>query len=206
MALCTLEQVKERAGLTGVDTHDDALTQVIAGVSGQLAGTAGAQRQLEKAERTDELTVTGTGVATIWLPVWPVVSVSSVKEAVMRAFGDADELVADTDYIIELSRGVLTRAGYWLVGRQTVRITCIAGYTTPDESEAGGYVQGETEVLMPAEIVEAAIMQTCFAWQRRTTLGLSGQSAAGGSVSSYAKDELLSAVRKTMVGYRRVGM
>ena len=111
----------------------------------------------------------------------------------------------NTDYQINAALGLLHRiGGRWLSGVQTVKNTWTGGYTTPAEYLGGGYEQGATEVLMPADITEATIQQACFYFQRRDSLGLTGQSVQGSSISTYAQDKLLPMVRETMRRYARM--
>ena len=56
---------------------------------------------------------------------------------------------------------------------------------------------------MPDEIVEAAIQQAAFTYQKRDKLGLTALGSQGGSASGYAADKILAGPKITMQGYRR---
>jgi hypothetical protein len=199
MALCTRAQVRERLGIAAADTdHDAVIDTIIAGVSSAMCGPEGACRPLELATRTHEIDVLDERTEMLMLPVWPVVSVTSVKEAMYGDFASATALVAATDYRLIASTGMLQRFGWWMVGHNTVQIVgCKAGYVS-----AGGVV-GSGETALPAEIVEAAIKQVVHDFQARKTPGQSGKSVQGGSSSDDGATGLLPGVMAVLAGYRR---
>lgn len=193
--LCTLAQFKERYNIIG--TGDDAtITQILTGVSAQLAVPAGRICQgalcLEKTSLTELITVSESRAETILLACRPVISITSIKEALYGGHDDADALVENEDYQINKSTGLLYRIGYWLPGVLTVKAEYAGGYV------AAGETPGDGETALPDDIVEAAIKQCGFVWQRRASLGLTSESVQGGSVSAYAQDKLLPGVARTM--------
>jgi len=239
MALCTLSQVKQRLVIGELDTeHDAVLGRLIAGASTDLAMAAG-QASLEKAARTQLLSVPESGTEHIWLASWPIVSITEVKEALYKDWDAATALTENTDYVADYARGRLTRVGNWLRGTLSVRVQYAGGYTRCDAWASGAdYVIGDVvacaeavytckadvsggttappddadhwtlaagEVPLPDDVTEAAIQQTCFYFQRKAELGLTGQSVQGASISTYARDELLPIVAQTMKRYGRLG-
>ena len=64
--------------------------------------------------------------------------------------------------------------------------------------------QSQVVVVGSKDIVEAALQQSSFTFQRRTSLGLSSESVQGASISAYASDRLLPGVRQTMRRYARI--
>lgn len=206
--LARLDELKARLEiLAGDDEHDAVLTGILQGVSAQLAVAArrviGGEPCLEKADRTELITVPDRWTTTLFLTAWPVVSITEIKEAVYGGFDDADALVENEDYQLDAAAGRLHRIGYWMRGRLTVRVKCPAGYTPPTEYLADGYEAADGEVQLPADISEYAIQQASFYFQRRKSLGLTSQSVQGASVSTYAQDELLPNVAEGMKAYRR---
>lgn len=200
--LATVDQLKIRNGIAATDTdHDEVFSQILAGVSDRLARVAGriydGKPVLEKSSLTVYLSVGDYGVEDLWLPAWPVVSVTSIKEAVYEDFDSVDALTALSEYQIDNGTGRLHRIGFWLQGMRTVKVAYTGGYT------AAGEIPGTGETELPQDIVEAALQQASFIWQRRDQLGLSGQAAQGGSISMYARDTLLPEVRDTMASYAR---
>jgi len=150
MSLCTRAQVKSFLEIASADTdHDAQLDMLIAGVSTQLARLAGrisgGAACLEKGSLVQYFSPPRR-TAALWLPAYPVVSISEIKEAMYEGWSDATALTANTDYQIDLGTGQLNRVGYWLPGMRTVKVTCIGGYrpadvvvTGPLEPDATGY-------------------------------------------------------------------
>lgn len=243
MSLCTLSQLKVRLGIGAADTeHDVLLTGIITGVSGQMAGAAGRNRgginYLEKSAHTEVRSVPEAGTKHIWV-WWPIVAITEIKEALYKAWDDADALTEDTDFVADYTTGRLTHVSYWLSGTLTVRIkhtegftpcepwasgsnyevgdvvgyaeavyactTQVLGSTTPPPDDTGHWAVQAGELPVPAEVVEWAIKQASFVFKRRTQLGLASVSAGpGGSVSAYARDELLPEVKQGMKRYGRM--
>jgi len=206
--LCTLAQFKERYGITAA-TDEAAIASILQGVSAQLGRAAGrvwyGRPCLEKTEITFEPAAIPPYTEYLFLPTWPIVKIESVIETALGDWANGTELVAGADYFAMADRGILARlAGHWAAGTLTVQAVYAGGYTPPSESEAEEWEAEDGEVLLPDDIREAALQQAGFVWQRRASLGLSGESAGGGSVSTYAEDKLLPGVREIMAGYRRI--
>ena len=151
MSLCTLNQAKLAAGLATTDTeHDTLLTQLVAGVSADLAAEAGrtfgGRPCLEHASRVDTFSMPRAR-RILWLPARPIVSVSEVIEAMYGAFADATALTANEGYQADSGRGCLHRIGWWMAGTLTVRVTYVGGYTPPSTAPAwlsgSDYAEGD---------------------------------------------------------------
>jgi hypothetical protein len=134
-------------------------------------------------------------IATTWL------SGPAAVQVVYRAgyLGPDTAVVADYDVWV-------TGTTYVAADRATeggAYYVCITGHTA-SAAFATDAAKWREEFPMPADLVEAAIQQAAFIWQRRTALGLSGGSAGqGGSFSAGAEDDLLPGVRATCARYRR---
>jgi len=208
--LCTLAQFKARYGLTGEDDdRDEAIEALLEGVSAMLARAAGriwnGRPCLEKTELTFEPAVIAPCTEVLMLPAWPVVEIESVIEAENGDWEDGTELEEGEDFYVLSGRGILARlGGYWPAGMLTIQAIYTGGYTPPTESEEEEWEAEEGEILLPEDIREAALQQAGFFWERRDSLGLSGQSASGGGISVYAEDKLLPGVKETMAAYRRL--
>lgn len=197
MSLCTLAQLKSRLGISDSDS-DTLLGEIITGVSAQLQGQGGCGRQLAlDSGRVEYINVAEQRMASIWVDRYPIASITEVKEALYEQFDDADALTVNESYQFNPDTGELRRIGWWLYGMRTVKVTYDGGYVLPDD------VAGEGETELPAEIVEAAIEQASFVYQRRDSLGLTSVGSQGGSASAYAQDKLLPGVAETMKGFRR---
>jgi len=202
--LCTLAQLKLRLGIGSADqTQDALLAQIITGVSAELAGAEGAGRPLEEAEIVEHFSVDGIYCEAIYTRAWPIVSVDEVLETWDGDWEGADELVADDDYWIEAAAGAIHRLGWWLPGRAAIRATYTAGYVPAETAADGEFEIADGQVLIPADITEAAIVQAVHSYQRRTSPGMTGESVQGASVNYYATQGLLPGVKAIMQRYRR---
>ena len=207
MGLCTVAQFKTQYSW-GVDTADDTLlAQIIAGVSARFARAAG---RVSNGVPCLEITTWGSSSPLIlnvpearsewlWLPAWPIVSVTKVQESHDCDWDNADALTLNEDYKVDAALGGLYRMGFWYTGIQTVRIETVGGYT------AAGDTPGTGETALPDDVVDAAIEQVGYAYQNRHSLGLTSVSGGGGSVAR-ALDGLglLDGVRRVAEGLRRI--
>jgi len=244
--LATWERFKARFGnadgdKTGVESLLDAVSADLARYAGRARGGTPC---MEKGERVHFFSIRPAAARYLWLPAYPVVSISEISEALYNEWDDATALVEGDDYMLDAGTGRLTRIGAWLPGARTVRVIYTGGYTGPDTFDAAGWmpdawasgtayeaddtafldgvvylctgdVTGSTppaadadhwerrDVLLPDDVVEACLAQAGFQWNRRSRIGLVGEGGAGGSISHYARDELLPGVKQTMASYRR---
>lgn len=120
-ALISLDDLKIYLKESGGD-HDSVLSIIINSVSTDFEGHLG--RTLRQATYTD-LYLDGNGEKTLFLPDWPVDSITSLEE-------DEEALTEgiDEDYILYADDGYIVRNGAWLEGNKTIKITYKAGYTT----------------------------------------------------------------------------
>jgi len=130
--LATRQQIKDRMRLLSTDTEHDAVIDVILrNVSDMLAREAG--RVVDGVACLEKATVVETFSPELrdmflWLTGRPVVSITSITEAVQGAHSTATPLVNLTDYYASLARGRLIRIGRWLAGAETVQVTYVGGY------------------------------------------------------------------------------
>ena len=198
MSCCTNTQIKTRLGIDN-DASDAILTSIATGVAAMFAGHCGRQLVRPAAAVTEYYHGGHGGDGdTIYLSYFPDVVITSVKEALNHGHASEDALTANEDYVVNDARGRLVCYGAWLHGVDAVQVVYKGGYV------AAGSVPGEGEHAMPDAIVEAAILQGCFVFQRRHELGLTSQSSGGGGFSAYTQDKLLPAVRELLAPYRRV--
>ena len=207
--LCTLAQAKRALGLADSDAeHDQTLTQIIQQVSAACEGPAGSNRRLTQ-HTVDQVFRADRNQSTLFTPCWPVVSVGVVTERAMgELWADGSTLTEDVDYEVDYDRGHLIRYGYWMPGARTVQAEdLVSGYVSPVTSSAGGFVIATGQVLMPDDIVGAAVQQTVHAWNKRRDPAKASEGAGGASLAanaSVAPGELLPGVVQVMGKYRRV--
>ncbi len=82
----------------------------------------------------------------------------------------------------------------------------VTGGTTPPPSDTDHWDVQAGEVPLPENIAGRAVQQIAYEFKRRDKLGVTSIGVQGGSFNTYARDDLLPDVRKTMAGYiRRMG-
>lgn len=199
MALATLTQLKAHLGISGT-TDDAKLTRILAGV--EMAIARHCRRVWAQANGFDEATVTEVltpiSPGTTLLSVFPVVSVTSVKEDADRLFTDA-ALVEDTDYLIDKQSGILHRLdASWPRGQMVVKAVYVGGYESAGASHVSGHY------AMPADLTSAAIIQAAFEYKRSGQEGIASMAAGGGNVTMYQPEGLLPGVKKLIEPFRRI--
>jgi len=192
-ALVTLAQLKAYLGpeFTGT-TWDAALEGIINSVSVMFDGYV--KRTLAKTTYTN-LYLDGNGQETLWLPNWPIVSITSIYE-------DDTLLVEGEDYDYYPDSGELIRLdGVWFKGKKTVLITYAAGYIVQ------GGTAGTGETALPKDIVHACFMQSAREWKKTqgSAWGVNSQSFPDGSITRF-EGGLLKEVKEILDHYTRYGI
>jgi uncharacterized phiE125 gp8 family phage protein len=173
-ALVTADEVENYLQIQTA-TYDTVIEYLINGVSQQFSTYAG--RLFISATYTS-LALTGDGTPTLWLPNWPVTTLTSVKE-------DGATLTLNTHFYSDADIGLLTKAmsygtlygsmyGYsagWSIVKNGIVVTYIAGYT-----------QATT---LPMDLKLAALKEIARQYQAFITkdTGESSRSVQGSSTS-----------------------
>jgi hypothetical protein len=145
VALTTRQRVKDRAGKIPTE-HDALVDRLITALEAFLDGLAG--RKVGYADQVEYFD--GDWSDELSLPRRPVHGVTTVHVSTdaPRAYGAAELLVADQDYILDGDTGLLHRIGaVWPRGPKTVRVQYAAGWADPGA--------GSTEV--PGDVEEAVV-------------------------------------------------
>lgn len=191
-SLITLDQLKLYLGPNVGTTNDALLELLIDNVSEEFNRRLG--RTLAKTTYTS-LALDGDHEEILELPNWPAVSVTSIYE-------DDVLLVADTDYEVDLARGLIKRVGgHWSKGFQNIVITYVAGYTVQ------GATPGTGETALPADLKLACMIQTAREWKKTlgSEWGETSRSFPDGS-SSRVERGLLKDVEEILQRYTRYGL
>lgn len=194
--ICTLADVKDRLGLTDTD-HDSTINRIISGLEEIFNSHTKRSLIVSAADVTEYFTGLGSYLQ---LNRYPIVSITSVKEAYGYDFDSASALSENTAYrkVAKGKNGILYRVfSTWLSVEDTIQVIYRGGYC------AAGQTPGEGEFAMPADMREAAIEQTTFLFKRRDDIGLSGVGFEGGSISKFSAIDLLPMVKKVLDKYRR---
>ena len=198
---CTLADVKTRLGLSNTD-NDDIIEQIITGITGMFENYV-SRPLLIFTEDVYEYYGLDPGLRRLLLRRYPIVSITSIKEASDYDFEDAEALVANADYRLVNSglNGIILRLdGHWLSGEDTIQSLYRGGYC------GAGEAAGEGEYAMPVELREAAILQGTFMFKRKDDIGLDSVSTMGGSISKFADIELLPLVRQVLDKYKPLSL
>jgi len=151
-AFPTLAQAREHLRLRDSDHESDGLVcDLLSRVARMFESET--RRKLKLRTYADEL-INGTGESTIFLPEYPVVSISSIAYSSDRAFATSTALTefdgtgsqSTFDYTFDEDTGevMLLNGDVWPSGRATVRATYIAGLGA---SNAEDLVQGQLLAL-----------------------------------------------------------
>ena len=196
--VCTLADVKGRLGIDNAD-HDTVINTIIASMESIFNSYT--QRHLIVTASDVTEYFTGRGGVYLQLLRYPVVAITSIKEAIDYDFTNADALVADTDYRLMSAgaNGILSRIyACWQQTPDSIQIVHRGGYC------AAGVTPGSGETALPDDIREAAIEQSCLFFKRKDDLGLSSVSFEGGSIQKFNTLDLFPFVRQTLDNYRRI--
>lgn len=169
--IATLAELKSDLGIA--DTNDDAaLTRLMEGLQGRFDSHL--NRTLLRGADVEE--VFDGGLTQLPLARFPVESVSAVYEDLDGEF-PAGSLIEE--YRVHLARGLVMRddGRPWNDGVRCIKVVYTGGYV------AAGSTPGAGQEAMPEDLRRAFLMQACFEWRNRTTLGKSNISAQGISVA-----------------------
>jgi len=195
--ICTLADVKERLGLADTK-YDLAINRIIVGLEAIFDSYTHRKLILNSSDVTEYFTGLGS---LLQVKRYPIISITSIKEALDYDFDGADALTANTDYRKVGDRGILYRILMnWAAFTGSIQLVYRGGFCS------AGQTPGEGEVALPADLREAAIEQTSFIFKRRDDIGLSGVGFEGGSMSKFSAMKLLPLVEETLKKYRRLSL
>jgi len=196
-SICTLSDAKDRLGLTDTD-HDQLINRIILGIDALFNGFVNRSLLVTPTDVTENYTGCGRQLQ---LKRYPVVAITSIKQSVIYDFDSADALVENSGYrLVNSGRNGIIYSMYgtsWLDTPDCIQVIYRGGYC------AAGQTPGTGEAAMPADLREAAILQTTFVFKRKDDIGLTGVSFDGGSISKSAPIKLLPMVEQILKKYRR---
>lgn len=198
--ICTLADVKDRLGESGAE-HDTLLNRLIASLESMFDGHIAPRRLIVPSADVTEYH-SGRGPF-LQLNRYPIVSITSIREALDYDFTAADALVADTDYRIvnDGRNGICLRIwADWDNTPDSIQVIYKGGYC------AAGVTAGAGETALPDELREAAIEQATFFFKRRDDLGLSSVSCQGGAIQKFSAMDLLPIVKNTLDRYVMINL
>ncbi len=192
MDLTTLARIKTLLAIDTAETqHDALLSQLISAVSAEAEVFL--DRHAQQVARVEQYDVYNRQ-AVFFLRGYPVLvaPAPTVNHNLDRDFSGAD-LSVDA-YYLELATGKLT----------VDRVELTPGPGVLEVSYTGG-MAASTAALVTAfpAVAHAVDIQVAFVFQRRHSLGISGFSAEGGSVSLETPVELIPIVKSSLKRFRR---
>lgn len=196
--LCTLADVKDRLGLSSGTEYDTLINRIIAGLTAVFEREVRRPLLLTAADSTEYYTGDGPFLQ---VDRYPVAALTSIKVATDYVFTSAEALVADTDYRLLRSgeKGILHRLYMdWEDQPDCIQIVYRGGYCS------AGVTPGTGETALPADLREAAILQSAFLFKRKDDIGLSSVSYDGGSISKFSALDLLPLVKDILGNYRKL--
>ena len=174
----------EDATINTLITRVDGLFAAFCGFSAQ-AGAAGAAT-MESATYTHYLDGP-TRSRELRLPIFPVVSVTSIHDDPLMSY-DSNDLVAASNYTVFGSDGLVilteTASHSWSTARRAIKVIYVAGWAE-----------------IPAPLKHAACMQTAHFYQHRDTIGRTDLRISSSSASVRELD-LLPEVKAALAPYR----
>jgi hypothetical protein len=196
--LCTLDDIKTRLGIGS--EFDAMLTRMIDSFHAIAKTYTGRTLIAPAASATEYYTGLGQFLQVM---AYPIISITSIKEASDYDYTNADALVVNTEYrLVNLGlKGVIYRTwGTWLDLPDSVQLVYRGGYC------AAGVTPSTGEFELPADLREAAIEQVSFLFKRRDDIGVSSNSFQGGSINVFASMDLLPMVKQVLESYRRLSL
>ncbi len=194
--ICTLADVKDRLGETQTD-YDTAINRIITGLESIFNEYTRRTLIVNAADVTEYQTAIGRYLQ---LARYPVVSITSIKQALDYDFDSADAMTADTDYRLVAGgkKGIIYRIySSWFETADSVQAIYRGGYCS------AGQTPGDGEFALPADLREAAIEQASFIFKRKDDIGLTGVGFEGGSISKFGSMDLLPMVKKILDNYKK---
>lgn len=146
--MAVITQAEARVYLPGLGDDDSNVATLITRADSILAGWCGYPAAPEGGLPTfEDVTYThylpASGGRSLYLPVWPVVSVTSIEDDVTEAFDGSSYLVSSGDYTIrprgEILLNQTSTHGAWSDsgGLHYIKAVYVAGFTSPPEDLKG---------------------------------------------------------------------
>ncbi len=184
IALVSLSDAKYYIGITST-TEDVIIEEIINGVSS--AFNSYTQRKLAVTDY--DIYLDGNKKPILFLPAWPIISVSSVIE-------DGTTLTEDDDFKVYYDLGFLYRVDdNWSEGKKNIRVQFAAGYDCLG-----------TSPTLPHDIKLACLKQVAFEYKKYKNKDWGEQSRTypDGSITKSTNSNLLPEVEWVLDKYKRI--
>jgi hypothetical protein len=189
--LCSFDDLTSQLG--GLDPSEQMYIESLIDAFAERAERE-TGRTFESATATEYFDIV-KGQRAIRVARYPIESVTGIWEDGDGEFDDpTNELIDPTDYDTKAmgDRGIVRmRSRSFWVGEGTVKITYVGGLAKQTHGVGG----------VPSDIRNAAIRQVAYWYQRRASLGVTGENIGGASVSILAAQDLLEDVGRVLANY-----
>lgn len=191
MDLCTLERVKDSLGKS-LDTEDVPIVNLIAEVSHEIEQYLDRVIQNTGSDRTEVHDVK-KGQFKFLVDAFPIVTVTSVKNAWDRDFGSATALDS-SNYYVDKEGGSIN----------IDRVGLTTGAGTLQVIYQGG-MAADTDAFMAAypDITGACVSEVIFRYLRRTRPGVVTEAISGATITVGQRNQFLVSVENVLSSYVR---
>ncbi len=189
MGLVTRAQVKDYYGITSANHDDDLLISSLIDRVSYMFRTI-TDNVFASATYTHQLD--GNGLSLLYLPNWPITSITSIYTNDDWDFTDSDDLIDAADYRVDDGqRYVQLIDDVFPRGKMNIQVVYVAGHTT-----------------IPADIEQACIEEVIRRFKHRRDFDVTSKTQPDGSVSYTAKGLLVDtkAVLERYYNYSMGGM
>lgn len=194
LPLTDVATCKADLSIDASDTSSDAyLQRKILEVGSKFEGLC--ERNFYAEERTALFRARRGQNSTVWLPAYPVVTVSSVKIDALGDFASASEIDSALWTVVPDTGQLILRLDFGVRGAATMQVVYTGGLATT----AAGLL-----VVAP-DLAEAATMQVCEEFRRRNNPGVKTRGGQRGGREWIGEHRVLPAVAETLAGYRSLG-
>jgi hypothetical protein len=195
--LITVASAKTYLGIAAADTtYDDIIEDMILAVGDIFDNEL--NRKLQSATYT--VYMDGTGTQSIFVPSYPITSITSINIDADRVFGSGT-LVSSSDYVFYETTGEIrmfkseypVRYNYFPSGSQNIKVVYV-----------GGYLTSGTTITLPYDLIKAAKDQVKFLfkkWQAGEE-GLTSYSSLNSNVNLVEATDILPMVNRVLDKYR----
>ena len=195
--LISLTDAKAYLNIAATDTTFDDIIEDMINACGAMFDNE-LNRKLESATHT--LYIDGSGMKSIFVPAYPISSITSIYIDADRNFG-SDTLVSSGDYVFYADTGEIAmfkseypvRYNYFPEGKQNIKVTYV-----------GGYLTSGTNITLPYDLIKATKDQVKFMfkkWQDGTE-GVSSYSTLNNNQTLVESTDILPMVSRVLDKYR----
>lgn len=186
MGLVNRSQVKDYYGITSANHDDDLLLDSLIDRVSSLFRTI-TDNVFASATYTHQLD--GNGLSLLYLPYWPVTSITSIYTNTDWDFTDSEDLIDAADYRIDDGqRYVQLKDDVFPRGKMNIQVIYVAGHT-----------------IIPSDIEQVCIEEVIRRFKHRKDFDVTSKTQPDGSVN-YVEKGLLTSTKDVLAHYYNYSM